>query len=100
MANDMPALLQASAAFRCVSQVHSSISGMYSALAGYIFITSMPAALFRTLARAHGPFACAPQLDGTARQCPSARARYSARLLTLPFLVVSRCTTSSIGTSL
>lgn len=50
--------------------------------------------------RPHGPFDCEPQLEGTAYQCPFSRARYSATLLTGPYLPASRPITSSSGSRL
>ena len=64
MPNGMSALWHASAAFRCASQGQASISGVYPTFSGCIAVTSMPAAAFNTLMRAHGGFACAPQLEG------------------------------------
>ena len=66
MPNGMSALWHASAAFRCASQGQASISGVYPTFSGCIAVTSMPAAAFNTLMRAHGGFACAPQHEGTA----------------------------------
>jgi hypothetical protein len=93
--NGTPALWHASAALRKASSVQSSALG--GCPAGYMACTSMPACFFIRSMRVHGPLMLEPGVEGTASQCPSARARYLTVSFTAPFCLISGSTMSSTG---